>query len=173
VTKIVGAKATQCVDHLTRAAIDMRYVAGDLSSWADEILSPHADIEGLTNKLDNCIAKLLAARRATPSIMAARDLAHGTSKSASSFRPRLPVRVGEFAQRRNNVAPGESSNGCSHPLESRVEIRLQILEVLEAYGKAQGGTWRIPRRRAAITPAIEGNDKALEAAPRIAHAKQF
>lgn len=57
------------------------------------------------------------------------------------------------------------STGGSHPLESRVEIRLQILDVLEAGGKAQGGTWRIPRRRAAIIPAIEGNDKALEAAP--------
>ena len=57
------------------------------------------------------------------------------------------------------------SNRGSHPLESRVEIRLQILDVFEAGGKAQGGTWRIPRRRAAITPAIEGNDKALEAAP--------
>ena len=62
-------------------------------------------------------------------------------------------------------ATRESSNGHSHPLESRVEIRLQILDVFEADGKAQGGTWRIPRRRAAITPAIEGNDKALEAAP--------
>jgi hypothetical protein len=58
-----------------------------------------------------------------------------------------------------------TSNGRSHPLESGAEIRLQILDVFEADGKAQGGTWRIPRRRAAITPAIEGNDKALEAAP--------
>jgi hypothetical protein len=58
-----------------------------------------------------------------------------------------------------------TSNGRSHPLESGVEIRLQILDVFEADGKAQGGTWRIPLRHAAITPAIEGNDKTLEAAP--------
>ena len=50
---------------LTRAAIDMRYVAGDLSSWADETTSPRADIKRLINRLDNCIAKLLAIRRAT------------------------------------------------------------------------------------------------------------
>ncbi|MDQ6704105.1 MAG: hypothetical protein M3Z96_13980 [Pseudomonadota bacterium] len=138
-TKNIGTKATQYVDLLTRAAIDMRYLAGDLSSWADEILSPRADIKTLTNKLDNCIAKLLAARRETPWIRAAGELAHGTSKSASSFRPSRPACVSEFAQGRNNVAPGESSNGGSHPLESRVEVRFEILD-----GKAQGLVGRGP-----------------------------
>jgi hypothetical protein len=40
VTKINCTKATQSADLLTRAAIDMRYVAGNLSSWADEMLVP-------------------------------------------------------------------------------------------------------------------------------------
>jgi hypothetical protein len=65
VAKINCTKATQSADLLTRAAIDMRYVAGDLSSWADETTSPRADIKRLINRLDNCIAKLLAIRRAT------------------------------------------------------------------------------------------------------------
>ena len=83
-TKNIGTKVTQNMDFLTSAAIDIRYLAGDLSSWADEILSPRADIKTLTNRLDNCIAKLLATRRATPWISAAGELAHGTSKSAGS-----------------------------------------------------------------------------------------
>jgi hypothetical protein len=168
VAKINCTKATQSADLLVRAAIDMRYVAGDLSSWAAEIPSPRADIQWLTNRLDNCIAKLLATRRATSSIMAARELVHGTSKSASSSRSSRPACVSEFAQGRNNVAPGESSgessNGGSHPFEPRVEVLFQILDIFEANGNAQGGARRIARRRAAITPAIEGNDKALKAA---------
>jgi hypothetical protein len=107
---------------LLRAAIDMRYVAGDLSSWADETPSPRADIKRLINRLDNCIAKLLAIRRATSSIMAARELAHETSKSAGSFRPSRLACVNEFAQGRNNVARGESSNGGSHHFKPRVEV---------------------------------------------------
>ena len=104
VAKINCTKATQSADLLTRAAIDMRYVAGDLSSWADETTSPRADIKRLINRLDNCIAKLLAIRRATSSIMAARELAHEASKSAGSFRPSRLACVNEFAQGRNNVA---------------------------------------------------------------------
>jgi hypothetical protein len=99
--------------------------------------------------------------------MAARELVHGTSKSASSSRPSRPECVSEFAPR-NNVAPGESSgessNGGSHPFEPRVEVLFQILDVFEANGNAQGRARRITRRRAAMTPAIEGNDKALKAA---------
>ncbi len=164
-TKINCTKATQYVNFLTRAAIDMRYLAGDLNSWADEIRSPRADIKTLTNRLDNCIAKLLATRRATSSIRAA-----WSSHMEPLYQPVHSDQAAPFASANlpkgeNNVAPGESSNGASHPRESGVEIRLQILDVLEADGKAQGGTRRIPRRRAAITPTIEGNDKALEAAP--------
>jgi hypothetical protein len=154
VTKIYCTKARQSADLLSLAAIDMRYVAGDLSSLADDILSPRADIKWLTNRLDNCIVKLLATLRATSSIMAARELAHGTSKSARSFRPSRRACVSEFAQGRNNVAPGESSTGGSHSFNPRVEILFQILEVFEVDGKAQGGTRRIPRRRAALNPVI-------------------
>ena len=135
--KINCTKATQSADLLTRAAIDMRYVAGDLNSWADEMPFPRADIKWLTHRLGNCIAKLLAIRRTTSSIMAARELAYGTSKSVSSSRPSRPACVSEFAQGRDNVASGESSNGGSHRFKPCVEIRLQILEVFAAVKSAR------------------------------------
>lgn len=137
VTKINCTKTTQSADLLSFAAIDMRYVAGDLSSLADDILSPRADIKWLTNRLDNCIVKLLETLRATSSIMAARGLAHGTSISARSFRPSRRACVSEFAQGRNNVAPGESSNGGSHSFNPRVEIPLEIFEIFAAVKSAR------------------------------------
>jgi hypothetical protein len=54
--------------------------------------------------------------------MAARELAHETSKSAGSFRPSRLACVNEFAQGRNNVARGESSNGAPHHFKPRVEV---------------------------------------------------
>src|SRR5690349_7037130 len=58
------------------------------------------------------------------------------------------------------------------PGKARVEIGLQILDVLEPDMQTQCRTLRVPCRCGAVVSRIEGNNKALEAAPRITHTEQ-
>lgn len=129
-------ETTQETELLNRVTINLRYVAGDLNSLAEAFASSQGDIEGLTKTLDNCIAMLLAARRAVPPMGTSNRGADGAMKSAKGFRPYRPVQVRERAQWRYFVAAGEASSSGSHSFEPRVEIRLQILDVFETDGKS-------------------------------------
>jgi hypothetical protein len=145
--------------------INIRYVAGDLNSLAETVVSPDADIEGLASKLANCIATLQVVRRALLLVKSSEKDNDGDVRSPDASGPHRNVRVGESNPRRYFRGAVSPSNSDSQPLKPRIEIRFQILDIFEADGKAQGGSRRIPRRRAAIASAVERNDKALKATP--------
>jgi len=65
---------------------------------------------------------------------------------------------------------GLASKRGTQAFEAILKIGFQIVNILQSDLKAECKTGWCPRRRRALSAAVEGDDEALEAAPGTTHA---